>query len=217
MSKAHSNIEVDKYLEIGCMRCKYAGTPHCKVLNWIPELNKLREIVLNTGLTEEIKWGVPVYTWNGKNVVTINALKDSANIGFFKGVLLADKYKLLQQQGRIQSDRIIKFTSLLEVLQIADVLQSYIMEAISIEENGKKVVRSNKPETIPEELIQAFQSDAELENAFYKLSPGRQRGYIYFFSQPKQVQTRKKRIQQCRAQILNGLGLNDHYRKQRES
>ena len=96
------NPQADKYLINGCMRCKYGGTPQCKVLNWVDELELLRQIVLDTGLTEEIKWGVPVYTHNGKNVVTVNALKESANIGFFKGVLLTDRHKILQQQGKLR-------------------------------------------------------------------------------------------------------------------
>ena len=94
------NPKVNQYLMDGCMRCKYGATPQCKVLNWVQELNLLRQVVLKTGLTEEIKWGVPVYTHHGKNVVTINALKQSANIGFFKGVLLKDPHKILQQQGK---------------------------------------------------------------------------------------------------------------------
>ncbi len=105
------NPLVDKYLVDGCMRCKYGGTPQCKVLLWVEALENLRQIVIETGLKEEIKWGVPVYTWEGKNIITVNALKDSANIGFFKGVLLKDAHKILQQQGNLQSDRLIKFTS----------------------------------------------------------------------------------------------------------
>ena len=148
------NSKVDKYLIDGCMRCKYGGTPQCKVLNWVEELELLRQIVLETGLTEEIKWGVPVYTHNGKNVVTINALKGSANIGFFKGVLLTDPHKILQQQGNLQSDRIIKFTNSKDIEKVKDALKEYILEAIVIEESGKKVAFKKNPEPIPDELLQ---------------------------------------------------------------
>lgn len=206
------NPEVDKYLIDGCMRCKYGGTPQCKVLNWVEELELLRQIVLETGLTEEIKWGVPVYTYKGKNVVTVNALKESANIGFFKGVLLADKLKLLQQQGNIQSDRIIKFTNTKDIVSVKDVLKTYVLEAIAIAESGKKVELVKNPEPIPDELLKAFEEDPAFKKSFYALTPGRQRGYVIHFSQPKQSQTRIGRIEKCKKLIFNGIGLNDKYK-----
>ena len=205
------NSKVDKYLIDGCMRCKYGGTPKCKVLNWVEELETLRHIVLETGLTEEIKWGVPVYTHKGKNVLTINALKESANIGFFKGVLLTDKYKILQQQGNLQSDRIVKFTNSADIEKVKDFLKEYILEAIAVEESGKKVEFKKNIEPIPDELIQAFESDPDFKKAFYSLTIGRQRGYIIHFSQPKQAQTRIGRIEKHKEQIFNGIGLNDKY------
>lgn len=202
---------VDKYLIDGCMRCKYGGTPQCKVRNWVEELELLRQIVLETKLTEEIKWGVPVYTRNGKNVLTINALKDSANVGFFKGVLLADKHKILQQQGNLQSDRIIKFTNSADIVKVKDILKEYILEAIEVEESGKKVEFKKNPEPIPDELLEAFEQDHLFKKAFNNLTPGRQRGYIIHFSQPKQAQTRIGRIEKFKEQIFNGIGLNDKY------
>ena len=211
MKQIKLNPQVDKYLIDGCLRCKYGGTPQCKVLNWVEELEQLRQIVLETGLTEEIKWGVPVYTHNGKNVVTINALKESANIGFFKGVLLEDKHKILQQQGNLQSDRIIKFTNIHEIEKVEDVLKSYIFEAIAIEESGKKVEFKKNPEPVPDELLEAFEQDPSLKKAFYDLTPGRQRGYIIHFSKPKQSQTRIGRIEKHKEQIFKGIGLNDKY------
>lgn len=193
------------------MRCKYGGTPQCKVLNWVDELEQLRQIVLDTGLTEEIKWGVPVYTQNGKNIVTVNALKESANIGFFKGVLLTDKHKILQQQGNLQSDRIVKFTNVKDIENVKDVLRAYVLEAIEIEESGKKVEFKKNPEPIPDELLEAFEQDLEFKQAFYKLTTGRQRGYIIHFSQLKQSQTRIGQIEKYKEQIFNGIGLNDKY------
>jgi uncharacterized protein YdeI (YjbR/CyaY-like superfamily) len=202
---------VDKYLIDGCMRCKYGGTPQCKVLIWVEELELLRQIVLETGLTEEIKWGVPVYTHNGKNIVTINALKESANIGFFKGVLLSDKSRILQKQGNLQSDRIIKFTNSANIEKLTNTLKEYILEAIEVEESGKKVEFKKNPEPIPEELLDAFEQDPVFKKAFYDLTLGRQRGYIIHFSQPKQLQTRIGRIEKYKEQIFNGIGLNDKY------
>ncbi|MCF8364925.1 MAG: YdeI/OmpD-associated family protein [Bacteroidales bacterium] len=209
MKQIKINPQVDKYLIDGCMRCKYGGTPQCKVLNWVEELELLRQIVLETGLTEEIKWSVPVYTHKGKNVVTVNALKESANIGFFKGVLLSDKQKILQKQGNIQSARIIKFTNVNDIEKIKDVLRSYVLEAIAIEESGKKLEFRKNPEPVPDELLKAFEQDPAFKEAFYTLTHGRQRGYIIHFSQPKQPQTRFGRIEKCKEQIYKGIGLND--------
>ncbi len=206
---------VDKYLIDGCMRCKYGATPQCKVNSWKEELIILREIVRElaqeTDLIEEIKWGVPVYTHKGKNICTINALKASANIGFFKGVLLTDKHKILQQQGNLQSDRIVKFTNTADIIALQDILKAYILEAIALETSGIKVEFNKKPEPIPEELQQAFIDDEFFRKAFYNLTPGRQRGYIIHFSQPKQSATRLARIEKCKTQIFSGIGLNDKY------
>lgn len=204
---------VDDYLLQGCMRCKYGGTPQCKVLNWVEELDMLRQLVLETGLKEEIKWGVPVYTHNGKNIVTVNALKESANIGFYKGVLLSDNHHILQQQGNIQSARIIRFTNTAEISTIREVIKLYILEAIELEEKGVKVEVARNTEPIPEELEQAFKDDPLFRKAFYALTPGRQRGYIIYFSQPKQTATRQSRITKYKNQIYNGIGLNDKYGK----
>jgi len=207
--KEELNPLVDKYLIDGCMRCKFGGTPQCKVNNWKKELELLRKIVLQTGLKEELKWGAPIYTHNGKNIVSVGALKESANIGFFKGVLLVDPHKILQQQGNLQSDRILKFTDIAEIEKIKEIIKSYIIEATAIEESGKKVEFKKNPEALPPELIQAFEADPAFKKAFYALTPGRQRGYTIHFSQPKQEQTRIGRIEKCKEQIFNGIGLND--------
>lgn len=205
------NPQVDKYLIDGCMRCKYGGTPQCKVNNWREELELLRQIVIEAGLTEELKWGAPIYTHKGKNIVSVGALKESANIGFLKGVLLADGHKILQHQGNLQSDRIVKFTNVDEIKKLKDVLKSYVLEAVAIEESGKKVVFKKHPEPIPDELLQAFENDPAFKKAFHALTPGRQRGYIIHFSQPKQSQTRISRIEKYKEHIFNGIGLNDKY------
>lgn len=207
-----TRLEFEYYISNGCMRCKYGGTPECKVLNWTNELKKLREIVLETDLIEEIKWGVPVYTRNGKNIVSINALKNSANISFFKGVLLRDEHKILQQQGNLQSGRILKFTEINEIIKLKEVLKSYILEAISIEESGKKVEFKTNLEPIPEELLQEFEKNNSFKQAFFALTPGRQRGYIIHFSQPKQSKTRMARIEKYKEQIINGIGLHDNFK-----
>ncbi len=207
--KIELNLLVDKYLVDGCMRCKYGGTPQCKVLDWFEELELLRQIVLETGLKEEIKWGVPVYTINGKNVVNVSALKDSANIGFFKGVLLKDEHKILQQQGNLQSDRLIKFTNIEEIKKLEEVLRAYVLEAIEIEKSGKKVEFKKNPEPMPEELLQALEDDPTFKTAFYALTPGRQRSYNIFISQPKQEKTRSSRVEKCKPKVFEGKGWNE--------
>lgn len=203
------NPKVDKYLIDGCMRCKYGATPACKVNKWRTELETLRKIVLDSGLTEDLKWGIPVYTLNGKNVVNVGAFKEYAFIGFFKGVLLRDAHKMLSQQGNIQSSRIIRFINVTDIVQSEEVLKQYIKEAIAIEENGKKPDLPKRQEPVPEELLQAFEEDPLFEKAFKALTPGRQRGYILFFSQPQQSETRKRRIEKNMLRIFDGLGLHD--------
>ena len=207
---------IDDYLIDGCMRCKYGGTPQCKVNKWRTAIEMLRQLVLETGLLEEMKWGVPVYTQNGKNVVTVNALKGSANIGFFKGVLLTDTHKILQQQGHLQSNRIVKFTDIDAIINQKDILKMYLLEAIAIEKSGAKVTFKKNLEPIPEELLEAFREDSDFEKSFYNLTPGRQRGFIIHFSQPKQSQTRVGRIQKYKQHILNGIGLHDMYKSEKK-
>jgi uncharacterized protein YdeI (YjbR/CyaY-like superfamily) len=204
-----TNPAVDQYFIEGCMRCPLGGTPQCKVRPWQEVLETLRQIVLECGLAEELKWGVPVYTHSGKNIVNVTALKAHACLGFFKGVLLADPHKILVQQGNMQSDRMAKFTTVEAVTALEAVLKIYIAEAIAIEERGEKVIFQKNPEPLPAELLEAFNQDPVLESAFYALTPGRQRGYIIYFSQPKQAETRKSRIDKYKQQILNGVGFHD--------
>jgi uncharacterized protein YdeI (YjbR/CyaY-like superfamily) len=201
--------KIENYWTEGCMRCPYGGTPKCKVLSRLAELKMLREIILESGLAEKMKWGIPVYTHKDKNVVNIFALKESANIGFFKGALLHDPHKILQKQGNVQSGRIIKFNNVEEIIALKEILKMFLSDAIAAEESGKKVELTKNPEPMPEELLQEFEQDPAFETAFFALTLGRQRGYIIHFSQPKQAQTRIGRIQKCKSLIFSGKGLND--------
>lgn len=205
------NTSVDNYLINGCMRCKYGATPQCKVIKWSAELELLRGIVLQTHLKEEIKWGSPVYTLNDKNIISVNVLKDSANIVFFKGVLLQDKHKILQQQGNVQLGRIAKFTNTNDIISLENILLEYIQEAIDVEKSGKKLETPKPTMDIPDELTQVFEEEPEFKNAFYKLTPGRQRSYIIHFSQAKQSATRLARIHKNKDLIFKGIGFNDKY------
>lgn len=207
------NQKIDLYFKDGCGRCKFYQTPQCKVHNWQSELKALRKIVLNCNLTEELKWSFPVYTFNTKNIVIVSAFKEYVALSFFKGVLLKDKEKLLYQQGEnSQTTRIMKFVNVKEITKIENTIKAYILEAIEIEKQGKKIEFKKNPEPIPIELQQKLDTDSNFNIAFNSLTPGKQRGYIIYFSQPKQSATRSSRIEKCTEKILNGKGLQDDYK-----
>lgn len=201
---------VEVYLEEGCGRCNLGGTPDCKVHSWIDILKRLRSIMLDCGLNETSKWGVPVYTFNGKNVLNISAFKEFACIGFFKGSLLQDASGLLQSPGpNSQAARFFKFTKVDQVVEQEEIIRSYVFEAIEVEKLGLEVQFKKELEPIPEELEAKFDDDPTLKSAFESLTPGRQRGYILHFSQPKQSKTRLSRIEKCIPKIMEGKGFHD--------
>jgi len=206
------NPKIDKYLLDGCMRCKFGATPECKVNNWREELKQLRRIVLECGLTEALKWGVPCYTFQNKNILIISAFKEYCSISFFKGALLSDSQSILQKQGEnTQVTRLIKFTDVQKIVENEALLKTYIHEAVEVEKAGVKVTLKKNPEPIPKELDKKFEEDPVFKTAFETLTPGRQRGYILYFSAPKQSKTRESRIEKCLGKILNGEGLHDKY------
>lgn len=178
---------------------------------WKVELNKLRTIVLDCQLVEELKWKHPCYTFNNSNIVIIHAFKEYCAIGFFKGVLLKDANGILiQQTENSQSSRQIRFTSIKEVEELQNTIQSYIYEAIEIEEAGLKVELKKSTDLIfPEELLNIFEANPLLKAAFFSLTPGRQRAYNLYFTAPKQSKTRVARVENYIQQILNGKGISD--------
>lgn len=210
MAISKMNPKVDKYLIDGCMRCPLGATPDCKVNNWPEELEKLRMIVLDCGLTEELKWGVPCYTFQKSNVLIISAFKEYCSLSFFKGALLKDAHRILEKPGEnTQAGRLVKFTNVKQIVEIEPVLKEYIYEAVEAEKAGLKVNTKKNPEPIPEELQNKFEDIPALKTAFDALTPGRQRAYILHFSAPKQSKTRVSRIEKCMEKILAGKGLND--------
>lgn len=212
------NKSVDNYFIEGCGRCPLGGSPDCKVHYWTSELALLRKIVLSCGLKEESKWGVPCYTFQDKNILIISAFKDYCSISFFKGSLLKDDKNLLVKPGpNSQAGRLAKFTTIQDIIVIEKVLKEYIYEAIEVEKAGVKVPMKKNPEPIPEEFEEKLDSDPVLKDAFEALTPGRQRGYIIYFSQPKQSKTRIARIEKCEPMILSGIGLNDKYKSMKKS
>ena len=209
------NQHADTYFTSGCGRCTKGGTPACKVNTWAAELAALRALVLEAGLTEECKWGVPCYTF-GKdekrgNVVLIHSFKDYCALLFIKGALLKDaKGILIQQTENVQGGRQLRFTDVREITKLKSTIKAYLQEAIAVEKAGLKV--SMKPTSefaMPAEFQSALDQSAKLKTAFFALTPGRQRAYLLHVAAAKQSKTREARIEKCTPIILSGKGLLD--------
>jgi uncharacterized protein YdeI (YjbR/CyaY-like superfamily) len=178
---------------------------------WQEELKRLRAILLDSELVEEFKWAQPCYTFEGKNVIVISGLKESCALAFFKGVLLKDVHGVLTRPGQhSQSTRWFKFASVREIAEMKSVVKAYVREAIEVEKAGLKVkLKKTSDLKFPEEFEMMLDEFPELRTAFYALTPGRQRGYIYHFSAPKQSKTREARVRRYTPHILKGKGLLD--------
>lgn len=182
-----------------------------KAKKWQEELEQLRTTVLDCGLTEELKWGVPCYTFRKSNIVLIHVFKEYCALLFHKGALLNDAEGILiQQTENVQAARQIRFTNVQEIVEMGTTVKTYIYEAIEVERAGLKVeLKKTKEFTIPEEFQKKLDEYPELKAAFEALTPGRQRGYLLYFSGAKQFKTRESRIEKYMPQILDGKGLND--------
>ncbi len=178
---------------------------------WKEEYEKLRMIVLDCPLNEELKWGQPCYTFEDKNIVLIHGFKEYCALLFMKGVLLKDaKSILIQQTENVQAARQIRFTSAKEITEMKPVLKAYIEEAIVVEKAGQKVTHKKTSEfKMPAEFQKRLEENPALKTAFQALTPGRQRAYLLYFSAPKQSKTRESRVEKCMKLILKGKGLND--------
>ena len=182
-----------------------------KLQKWQLELQTLREILNDCMLAETYKWKHPCYTYKNNNIVIIGGFKEYCTINFFKGVLLKDSEKILTKPGEnSQSSRIIPFTNVEDIKKLTPIIKSYIFEAIEIEKAGLTVqTKSISDYKIPDELTQKFTENLDFETAFKALTPGRQKGYLLYFSQPKQSKTKISRIEKYTNRILKGKGLND--------
>ena len=182
-----------------------------KEKKWKAEIEQLRTIALDCMLNEELKWGCPCYTFQKSNVVLIHVFKEYCAFLFFKGALLQDANGILiQQTENVQAARQARFTSLKEIVALAPVLKAYIYEAIEVEKAGLKVpLKKTKEYEVSEEFEKELKKNAKLKKAFEALTPGRQRGYLLHFSQPKLAKTRESRIEKSIPQIMDGKGLND--------
>lgn len=182
-----------------------------KSKKWKEELTKLRTIVLDCGLTEEIKWYQPCYSFNGTNLIILGSFKEFCTLSFFKGALLKDEKKILEFPGKnSQSAKIVKIANLNQINELEQTLKDYIKEMIELEKAGVKVTFKKIEEyQIPEELKVIFKQEQDFEKAFKALTPGRQRAYLLHFSSAKRAQTRISRIEKSKPQIFAGKGLND--------
>jgi uncharacterized protein YdeI (YjbR/CyaY-like superfamily) len=191
------NPQVDEFLE--------------KAKKWQAEMKLLREIVLECNLTEEFKWRQPCYSINGKNVLFLSSFKEYGVLAFFKGALLSDQAKILARAGEnTQGMRMIRFTNCEQIKALRSEIKQYIFEAVEIEKAGLKVPKTDVASpSYPTELVEVFDKNAEFQEAFEKLTPGRQRAYILHFSSAKQAETRFSRIEKYSPRILNGKGIDD--------
>ncbi|SDI42008.1 YdeI/OmpD-associated family protein [Mucilaginibacter sp. P19] len=182
-----------------------------KAGKWQEEVEQLRSIVLDCGLTEELKWGCPCYTFRESNIVLIHVFKEYCALLFFKGALLSDTHNILiQQTENVQAARQIRFTNAGEIAGQRSILKAYIYEAIEVEKAGLKVnLKQTKDFAVAQEFQQKLNTIPALKIAFEALTPGRQKAYLLHFSQPKQASTREARVEKWMPQILNGKGLND--------
>jgi uncharacterized protein YdeI (YjbR/CyaY-like superfamily) len=196
MIKNNTNPAVDAYIS--------------RARQWQKETEKLRTIILDCGLTEELKWGKPCYQFQKTNIAVIQGFKEYFALLFFKGFLLNDPNGILVKTGEnTRVGRQIRFANVREIVKLEPILKAYIYEAIEVERAGLKVGVKKNTEPIPEEFQKKLDKTPALKAAFKALTPGRQRGYIFYFSAPKQSKTRESRIEKSMPQILRGKGLND--------
>ncbi len=204
------NKSSEAYFTTGCMRCTLGNTPACKVHQWEQPLRLLRKILLDCGLREQAKWGVPTYSYDNKNLMLISAFKSFCVLSFFNGAELSDTEKLLVKPGEhTQAGRWMKFTTVQQVIDIVPTIKAYIFESIELEKSGMQKKAESKLPDIPQELQILFDKDHNFQKAFQSLTPGRQRGYLIFFTQPKQSATRTSRIEKYIDKIFAGIGFHD--------
>jgi uncharacterized protein YdeI (YjbR/CyaY-like superfamily) len=206
---------VNDYLLSGCGRCSLGNTPECKVHKWQAHLKLLRSLAIQAGLTEEIKWSQPTYTFNGKNVIIVTAFNNYCCISFLQGSLIQDDAKLLEFAGpNSQLGKLAKFTSVKQITDSKIFLQQYLQQAIAlVQVKAKPAVEKKQEQNLIPELLEVFKTEKDFEKAFKNLTPGKQRGYLIYFTGAKQSETRTKRIHQYKPIILQGKGMHDDYKK----
>lgn len=203
--------DVDTYFIDGCGRCDHYATDSCKARIWSAPLSVLREILLSSGLKEEVKWGQPTYTLGGKNVAMLFSFKDCCGISFFKGVLLQDDQKILVPAGaNSHVARLLKITSEKSARELEPLIHEYLNEAIEIEKSGRPVPKPARDESVPNVIQERIEMDEIFKKAWDALTPGRQRSYIIHIGGAKQEKTQYNRLEKALPKIFAGKGNNEY-------
>lgn len=199
--------DIEEYFLNGCGRCERFATSGCATRQWSGGLAKLRQICLSMDLIEAVKWGHPCYMHADRNIVIIGALRNDFRISFFNAALMKDPNGVLEKQGpNTQHPDMIRFAANNQVAKMKLVIESYLVEAIGYAESGIKPLKQEEDVQLPDELLEALESDPELANAFYGLTPGRQKSYVINLNSTKKAETRNSRINKFRDKILAGKG-----------
>lgn len=205
-----NNTNVESWLQDGCGRCELFATPGCKVHLWTDVLISLRTLLRETRLHEEMKWGFPCYTVNGRNVVMLTAMKDCCALSFLEGAALSDPEGVLVSPGpNSRYARYVKFTSVADLERLASVARRLLHDAIALAESGVKFVPVAEPEPLPDELLTRLEADPELLEAFERLTPGRRRSHTIYVSGAKGTEARARRVEKCVPKIMAGMGFLD--------
>lgn len=205
---------IDVFLADGCGRCSKFGTDDCSVRRHSTEIQLLRQLALEVFTEETVKWGSPCYGYNGKNVIILHSFKDNFGFTFFKGSLMSDSEGILTQQTEnMHTTRVLRYTTLSQIVAQQDIIRAYLFEALEIEKAGlkpKPKAAQQFPE--PEELLEAFRLDPNFEAAFKSLTPGRQRNYLRHFNEAKQSATKTARIEKYKPFIFKGIGMDEAWK-----
>lgn len=202
--------DIEEFFVNGCGRCERFATNDCSARRWGDGLARLRRICLTTGMTETLKWGHPCYMQHERNIVILGAFRGDFRLSFFNAALMKDPAGVLEKSGpNAQSPDMIRFTDSSQVSKQRTIIESYLAEAIGYAEAGIKPVKSSQTLAIPDELLEALELDLQLAEAFYSLTPGRQKSYVINLNSAKKSETRIKRIAKFRDKILAGKGLMD--------
>lgn len=199
--------DVEDFFTKGCGRCERFDTPDCSTRRWIGGLNALRAICRDTGMAEEVKWAHPCYTHAGRNIAIIGAFREDYRLSFFNAALLSDKKRILEKQGpNTQHPDMIRFTDINQAKAMEPLIRAYLKEAMGYAAAGIRPPAEERDIDMPEELIDALDSDPELAEAFHALTPGRQRSYLFNLNATKTPKTRLARIEKFRSRIIAGKG-----------
>jgi len=200
---------LEEYYTQGCGRCSLGPTPECKAKKWFQEFELLRSILLDCPVQEDIKWGSPTYSYNGKNILIYGAWKEDCSLGFFKGSLLVDPENVLVSPGpNAEASKLLRFTSVDQIHAIEPLIRDFVYQAIELEKQGVKVVSKPVEDLhFPQELLDKFDENSAFKAAFDALTPGRKKGFLFHFNGAKQSATRTSRVEKCMPLIFEGKGL----------